>query len=116
MVRKLGQIMVRIYVGRDPEAGRRKYVGKFIHWGAAVRTGPAQPHARAAGSRSQHPLFPTNRRSVSRRPYICGISITILHNTLHFFYRRAHLLRTSWGRSFNGRRSLDALGISCTIH
>jgi hypothetical protein len=41
MVRKIGQIirrgsstwLVRIYVGRDPETRRRKYVGKFIHGG-----------------------------------------------------------------------------------
>jgi hypothetical protein len=39
MVRKIGQIirrgsstwLVRIYVGRDPETRRRKYIGKFIH-------------------------------------------------------------------------------------
>jgi len=41
MVRKMGQIirrgpktwLVRIYVGRDRETRRRKYVGKFIHGG-----------------------------------------------------------------------------------
>jgi integrase len=41
MVRKIGQIirrgpntcLVRIYVGRDPETRKRKYVGKFIHGG-----------------------------------------------------------------------------------
>jgi integrase len=41
MARKIGQIirrgpstwLVRIYVGRDPETRRRKYVGKFIHGG-----------------------------------------------------------------------------------
>jgi integrase len=41
MVRKIGQIirrgpstwLVRIYIGRDPETRRRKYVGKFIHGG-----------------------------------------------------------------------------------
>jgi integrase len=41
MVRKTGQIirrgsstwLVRIYVGRDPETRRRKYIGKFIHSG-----------------------------------------------------------------------------------
>jgi hypothetical protein len=25
--------MVRIYVGRDPETGKRKYIGKAIHGG-----------------------------------------------------------------------------------
>jgi integrase len=41
MIRKIGQIirrgsstwLVRIYVGRDPESGRRMYRGKFIHGG-----------------------------------------------------------------------------------
>ena len=41
MARKTGQIirrgsqmwMVRIYVGRDPESGKRKYIGKSIHGG-----------------------------------------------------------------------------------
>lgn len=41
MVRKIGQIirrgsstwLVRIYVGRDPETRRRRYIGKFIHGG-----------------------------------------------------------------------------------
>jgi hypothetical protein len=41
MARKTGQIvrrgpstwLVRIYVGRDPETRRRKYIGKFIHGG-----------------------------------------------------------------------------------
>jgi len=41
MVRKMGQIvhrgpntwLVRIYVARDPETRKRKYVGKFIHGG-----------------------------------------------------------------------------------
>jgi len=41
MVRKIGQIirrgpktwLVRIYVGRDRETRRRKYVGKFVHGG-----------------------------------------------------------------------------------
>jgi integrase len=48
MVRKVGQIirrgsstwLVRIYVGRDPETRRRKYVGKFIHGG--LRSAQAQ--------------------------------------------------------------------------
>jgi integrase len=48
MARKTGQIirrgsstwLVRIYVGRDPETRRRKYIGKFIHGG--LRT--AQAH------------------------------------------------------------------------
>ena len=74
MVRKIGQIirrgsstwLVRIYVGRDPETRRRRYIGKFIHGGLRVRAGPPQPHARGAGSRSQHPLFPANRRPVPR--------------------------------------------------
>ena len=41
MVRKTGQIirrgsstwLVRIYVGRDPETRKRRYIGKFIHGG-----------------------------------------------------------------------------------
>jgi integrase len=41
MIRKIGQIirrgpstwLVRIYVGRDPETRRRRYIGKFIHGG-----------------------------------------------------------------------------------
>jgi hypothetical protein len=41
MARKTGQIvrrgsstwLVRIYVGRDPETRRRRYVGKFVHGG-----------------------------------------------------------------------------------
>ena len=41
MARKTGQIirrgpqmwMVRIYVGRDPETRKRKYIGKSIHGG-----------------------------------------------------------------------------------
>lgn len=41
MIRKIGQIirrgpstwLVRIYVGRDRETRRRKYIGKFIHGG-----------------------------------------------------------------------------------
>jgi len=45
MVRKIGQIvrrgpstwLVRIYVGRDPETRRRKYVGKFVHGGLRPR-------------------------------------------------------------------------------
>jgi len=55
MVRKIGQIIrrgpstwqVRIYVGRDPETRRRKYVGKFIHGGC----GPHRPTS-TASSRS----------------------------------------------------------------
>lgn len=39
MIRRMGQIirrrsstwLVRIYVGRDPETRRRRYIGKFIH-------------------------------------------------------------------------------------
>lgn len=50
MARKTGQIirrgsstwLVRIYVGRDPETRRRKYIGKFIHGG--LRS--AQAHLR----------------------------------------------------------------------
>jgi hypothetical protein len=30
--------MVRIYVGRDPETGKRKYIGKSIHGGLRGRT------------------------------------------------------------------------------
>jgi len=41
MTRKLGQIicrgsstwLVRIYVGRDPQTRRRRFIGKFIHGG-----------------------------------------------------------------------------------
>jgi len=41
MARKTGQIirrgsetwMVRIYAGRDPETGKRRYIGKAIHGG-----------------------------------------------------------------------------------
>jgi hypothetical protein len=41
MARKTGQIvrrgtgtwLVRIYIGRDPETRRRRYVGRFIHGG-----------------------------------------------------------------------------------
>ena len=48
MVCKVGQIirrgsstwLVRIYVGRDPETRRRKYVGKFIYGG--LRSAQAQ--------------------------------------------------------------------------
>lgn len=48
MVRRTGQIirrgsstwLVRIYVGRDPETRKRKYIGKFIHGGLR----PAQAH------------------------------------------------------------------------
>ncbi len=50
MARKTGQIirhgariwLVRIYIGRDPETRRRKYMGKFIYGGVAVRTGTPQ--------------------------------------------------------------------------
>jgi hypothetical protein len=73
MGRKTGQIirrgpqmwMVRIYVGRDPETRKRKYIGKSIHGGSSGRTGPPQPHARGAGPRPQHPLFPANPQPVS---------------------------------------------------
>lgn len=41
MARKIGQIvrrgsstwLVRIYVGRNPETRKRRYIGKFIHGG-----------------------------------------------------------------------------------
>jgi hypothetical protein len=47
MARKTGRIirrgsqmwMVRIYVGRDPESGKGKYIGKSIHGGTARRAG-----------------------------------------------------------------------------
>jgi hypothetical protein len=56
MARKIGQIirrgpqlwMVRIYVSRDPETWKRKYIGKLIHGGLARRTGP--PHTSTACS------------------------------------------------------------------
>jgi len=50
MARKTGQIirrgpstwMVRIYVGRNPETRKRKYIGKSIHGG--LRVAPAHLH------------------------------------------------------------------------
>jgi hypothetical protein len=52
MARKTGQIirrgsstcLVRIYIRRDPETRRRKYIGKFIHGGLRA----AQAHLTAA--------------------------------------------------------------------
>ena len=71
MVRKIGrspwtQHMAGPHLRRprpgDPEAQVR---GQIHSWWAAVGPGPPQPHARGAGSRSQHPFFPANVRSVS---------------------------------------------------
>jgi hypothetical protein len=73
MVRKIGQIirrgpktwLVRIYVGRDRETRRRKYVGKFIH-GGLRSAWPTSTACSRSGTSSQHPLLPANRWPVPR--------------------------------------------------